>query len=64
MRSLLITGRYEDLEFFISWWNKEFHTIIAAYNEFIPTLEDVVMMTHLPTYVWQHKIHENTEEQR
>lgn len=39
----------KDLEFLLSRWSTEIHSFIAAWGEFGPTLEDVVMLTSLPT---------------
>lgn len=40
----------QDLEFLLSRWNTETHSLVAAWGEFGPTLEDVLVLTSLPIF--------------
>lgn len=39
-----------DLSFLVSRWSSHSHTFVAAWGEFSPSLEDVVMLTNLPLF--------------
>lgn len=49
-KTLVINRSPLDLEFFISRWSVESHTFVAAWGEFGPTLEDVVVLIGLPVF--------------
>lgn len=49
-KTLIINKRPLGLELLISWWSTESHTFVAAWDEFGPTLEDVVVLTGLPIF--------------
>lgn len=40
----------KDLEFLLSRWRTEIHSFFTLWGEFGPTLEDVMMLTSLPTF--------------
>lgn len=50
LKTLIINRSPLDLEFLISRWSVESHTLVAARGEFGPTLEDVVVLTGLPIF--------------
>lgn len=49
-KTLVINRSPLDLEFLISRWSIESHIFVAAWGEFGPTLEDVVVLTGLPVF--------------
>lgn len=49
-KSLVVNRSPLDLEFLISRWSTESHTFVAAWGEFGPTLEDVVVLMGLPVF--------------
>lgn len=49
-KTLIINRSPLDLEFLISRWSNKSHMFIAAWGEFGPTLEDVVVLTGLPVF--------------
>lgn len=48
LKGLAINRWPEDLELLISRWSSESHTFKATWDEFCPTLEDVIVLTSLP----------------
>lgn len=49
--SISMVRSHVDLEFLISLWSMETHTFVVSWGEFTPTLEDVVVLFHLPLFV-------------
>lgn len=49
-KTLIINRSPLDLELLISRWSIESHIFVAAWGEFGPTLEDVVVLTGLPVF--------------
>lgn len=49
-KSLCIIRNHGDLELLISRWNTQTHTFMAAWGEFVPSLEDVVVIARLPVF--------------
>lgn len=49
-RKVSVERNSEDLEFLVSRWSTEMHTLVATWGEFGPTLEDVVALTSLPMF--------------
>lgn len=39
-----------DLDFLMSRWGIETHTLVTAWGEFVPTMEDVALLTSLPMF--------------
>lgn len=51
-KTVSIQWKHDDLEFFISSWSIDNHTFATTWEEFGPTLEDVVAFTCLPMF-WE-----------
>lgn len=48
--------KHSNLEFLISKWSAESHTVVAAYGEFAPLLEEVSALTMLPLFGYTHSM--------
>lgn len=48
---IFIIRSHADLEFLVSRWSTKMHTFITSWEEFTPTLEDILVMFHLPVLV-------------
>lgn len=47
---MVVERNPEDLKFLMSRWSTETHTFVTSWEEFGPTLEDIVALTSLPIF--------------